>query len=60
MNRRAHRFAAAAMATALVLGGAACGDDDGDAEVEDVEDGAEDLGNEIEEGADEVEDEVEN
>ena len=53
--RRAPRIAATTFAVAaLALGGAACSDEDGDGattdeEIQDVEDGAENVGNEAEE-----------
>jgi hypothetical protein len=65
MNTMTKRILGSAFAGALVLGGAACGDDeDGDGgntdeELQDVEDTAEDLEQDVEDGAEDVGNEVE-
>ena len=58
MTRSTARIVAAGFAASLAFGGlAACSDEDGDGavtdeELQDVEDGAEDVGNELEEEVD--------
>jgi hypothetical protein len=65
MNIVSKRLLGGALAGALIFAAPACGDDeDGDGgttdeEIQDVEDTAEDLGNEAEDTADSVGDEVE-
>ena len=54
MTATTRRITAAAFVATLALGGAACADEDGDGattdeELQDVEDGAEDVGNQVEE-----------
>jgi len=65
MNTMTKRILGSAFAGALVLGGAACGDDeDGDGgttdeEIQDVEDTAEDIEQDVQDGAEDVGNDVE-
>ena len=64
MRTRSRTLTAAALAGVLLFGGAACSDEDGDGattdeEVNEVEEGGEDVGNQLEEEVDEGQNETE-
>lgn len=58
-NRLATRALGTAFAAALLLGAAACGDDDADVDGEQLEQDAEDLGEDTGDGAEDLGDDLE-